>query len=254
MGAKHGFVDTPIYALFVEGLRDMTLTNTDFRISTFESARPWRSRTDAITEPAGRAAKRVLDLTLAAAALVVGLPVFLVLAALVKLDGGPVFFRQRRVGRDGELFAIVKFRSMAADAEARLAADPELLARYVANDFKLPADEDPRITRVGRLLRSTSLDELPQLWNVIRGEMSLVGPRPIVEDELLEYRVRGAQQAYLSGRPGMTGRWQASGRSLVGYDQRIQMDVAYRRDAGVLTDVAILLLTVVAVARRQGAH
>ena len=198
--------------------------------------------------------KRMFDVVVAFTVLVVALPALAAVALMVKRDGGPALFCQRRVGRDGRLFSMHKFRSMAVDAEERLRSDPELYGEYLANGYKLPAETDPRITRLGRFLRASSLDELPQLFNVLRGEMSVVGPRPIVEDELTEYRIRGGEAAYLRGRPGMTGMWQTSGRSLVGYDQRVEMDVRYVERAGVRTDVMIMFRTVAAVVRREGAH
>lgn len=200
------------------------------------------------------ACKRTYDVAVALAVLLVTLPTLLVIALLVRRDGGPALFRQNRIGRNGETFAMFKFRSMAVDAEERLRSDPALHEQYVANGFKLPAESDPRVTRLGRFLRASSLDEIPQLFNVLRGEMSVVGPRPIVEDELHEYRVRGGESAYLSARPGMTGLWQTSGRSLVGYDQRVEMDVEYVERASVRTDLSIMVRTVTVVLRREGAH
>lgn len=199
-------------------------------------------------------AKRILDVVVASGLLVLGLPLFVVVALVVKLDGGPVFFRQRRLGASGRLFELIKFRSMAVDAEDRLHADAHLYGTYIANGFKLPADQDPRLSRWGRFLRSSSLDELPQLFCVLKGDMSMVGPRPIVERELVEYTNRGAEDAYLSARPGLTGRWQVSGRSRTGYDQRVDFDLAYLREHSVAKDVRIILKTVLVVLRRIGAH
>jgi lipopolysaccharide/colanic/teichoic acid biosynthesis glycosyltransferase len=229
----------------------MTMTDVDVRVGIGEADATERPETTAVVRAA---LKRAVDVSIAFVALLVMLPVMVVLTVMVKRDGGPALFRQRRVGRGGELFAIYKFRSMAVDAEERLRSDPDLYAQYVANDFKLPADEDPRITRLGRFLRASSLDELPQLVNVLRGEMSMVGPRPVVAAELVEYRSRGAEAAYLSARPGVTGLWQTSGRSLVGYDERIEMDVTYLQRSSLRTDVSILVRTVGAVLRHEGAH
>lgn len=198
--------------------------------------------------------KRALDIVVAGALLVLSAPFLLFAALVVRRDGGPVLFSQRRMGTGGECFELRKFRSMAVDAEARLLAEPELHAAYVANGFKLTADEDPRLTRWGRFLRSTSLDELPQLLNVLKGDMSMVGPRPIVVPELEEYTSRGAEQAYLSSRPGLTGLWQVGGRSLVGYDDRVELDVRYAETGSFWTDVRVILKTVVVVLRRVGAH
>ena len=199
-------------------------------------------------------AKRTLDVVCALTLLLLTAPLLAVITLLVRRDGGPALFRQRRIGRGGDCFPVLKFRSMAVDAEERLRRDPALYRRYLANDFKLPADEDPRTTRLGCFLRSSSLDELPQLFNVLRGEMSMVGPRPIVEDELREYTSREAEDAYLCARPGLTGIWQATGRSTVGYETRVALDIAYVAEPSIWTDVKLLLLTVVAVIRRSGAY
>lgn len=202
-----------------------------------------------------RRGKRILDFVLGLG-LVVGLaPLWVVVALAVKAqDGGPVFFRQTRLGRGGRHFRIIKFRTMVVDAEARLHANPDLHARYVANDFKLGLKDDVRISRLGRFLRASSLDELPQLLNVIRGDMSLVGPRPIVHPELCQYTDRGAGDAYLHTRPGLTGLWQVSGRNRLGYNDRVRLDLDYMTTASPLTDLRILLRTPFAVLRRDGAH
>jgi lipopolysaccharide/colanic/teichoic acid biosynthesis glycosyltransferase len=198
--------------------------------------------------------KRAMDIVVATALLVLTAPLFLLIALIVRRDGGPILFSQRRVGTGGRIFEVQKFRSMAVDAEERLLADPDLHARYIANGFKLPADEDPRITRWGRFLRASSLDELPQLVSVLRGDMTMVGPRPIVEPELVEYRSRDAEDAYLSARPGLTGLWQVNGRSLVDYDQRVELDLRYLAERTVLCDLRILAKTVVVVLGRAGAY
>ena len=158
-----------------------------------------------LVSDAARWGKRTFDVTVACALLVLFAPLFLLVALAVKLhDGGPILFRQTRVGQGGRQFRIAKFRTMVVDAEARLRDNPELYARYVRNGFKLNLADDVRISRLGRFLRSSSLDELPQLVNVVRGEMSLVGPRPIVELELRHYTDRGAAAAYLH----IAGEWQ----------------------------------------------
>jgi exopolysaccharide production protein ExoY len=199
--------------------------------------------------------KRPFDVVTALGALVVLAPLLILVALAVTLsDGGPVLFRQTRLGRDGRRFQIAKFRTMATDAEARLEADPELHARYVANCFKLHPTEDPRIGRLGRFLRASSLDELPQLFNVISGEMSMVGPRPIVEKEIREYEERGAASSYLAATPGITGLWQVSGRSNLCYSQRIDLDVAYMADCSLANDLRILARTPLAVLQRSGAY
>jgi lipopolysaccharide/colanic/teichoic acid biosynthesis glycosyltransferase len=200
------------------------------------------------------AAKRAMDIAGATALLLLALPAFLVLASLVRMDGGPVFYAHQRVGRGGRLFGCLKFRSMVADADRRLAAlldrDPTARREWEATR-KLK--NDPRVTWVGRFLRATSLDELPQLINVLKGEMSLVGPRPVQAAELAAF-YGAAAQFYLSVRPGITGPWQVSGRSDTSYAQRVALDVGYVTHPSLLQDVKILLRTPVAVLARRGAY
>jgi Undecaprenyl-phosphate galactose phosphotransferase WbaP len=199
-------------------------------------------------------AKRALDIIGAGVGLVLLAPFFLIVALMVRADGGPAFFAHQRVGRGGKLFGCLKFRSMVVDSQARLesllANDPVARAEWEATR-KLK--NDPRITRIGRFLRSTSLDELPQLINVLRGEMSLVGPRPVQEAEIDRYY--GASAAhYMAVRPGITGLWQVSGRSETSYESRVALDVAYVSRPSLLADISILLRTPVAVLSRRGAH
>jgi exopolysaccharide production protein ExoY len=198
--------------------------------------------------------KRGLDIVVALGLIVAAFPLFWLVALVVRIEGGPVFFTQRRLGQGGRIIHVRKFRSMAPDAEERLRSDPELFDRYVANGFKLPSDEDPRLSRWGRFLRSSSLDELPQLLSVLRGDMSMVGPRPIVEPELIEYTSRGAHDAFLAARPGLTGLWQVSGRSSLSYDQRVELDLEYLAHPSLLADLKIVARTAGVVVRRVGAH
>jgi Undecaprenyl-phosphate galactose phosphotransferase WbaP len=199
-------------------------------------------------------AKRALDIIGAGVGLVLLAPFFLIVALMVRADGGPAFFAHQRVGRGGKLFGCLKFRSMVVDSQARLesllANDPVARAEWEATR-KLK--NDPRITRIGRFLRSTSLDELPQLINVLLGEMSLVGPRPVQEAEIDRYY--GASAAhYMAVRPGITGLWQVSGRSETSYESRVALDVSYVSRPSLLADISILLRTPVAVLSRRGAH
>ena len=199
-------------------------------------------------------AKRALDIAGAGALLLLGAPVFLLLALLVRADGGPAFYAHERIGRGGRRFGCLKFRSMVVDSAARLeallAADPAARAEWEATR-KLR--HDPRITWIGRFLRATSLDELPQLINVLRGDMSLVGPRPVVAAELAAHYGAAAEH-YLSVRPGITGLWQVSGRSDTSYAQRVALDVRYATNPSLLEDVRILLRTPAAVLLRRGAY
>jgi exopolysaccharide biosynthesis polyprenyl glycosylphosphotransferase len=197
--------------------------------------------------------KRVLDLVLASVLLVLCSPILLGLAIAVRLSSpGRAIYGQRRLGRYARSFKCYKFRSMYTDAEQRLQSDPELREEYVRNGFKLPDGQDPRITPLGRVLRRTSLDELPQLWNVIRGDMSLVGPRPIVPAEIKHYQ--DDSQMLLLLQPGITGLWQVSGRSNLAYPERTDLELEYVEKWSLSRDLRILSATVPAVLARRGAH
>jgi exopolysaccharide production protein ExoY len=200
-------------------------------------------------------AKRVVDVVLTLISLIALAPLMLVLWCYCRVDGGPACFGHVRVGRYGREFRCRKFRTMVVDAEAvlarHLAENAPARAEWEANR-KLTAD--PRVTRMGRLLRASSFDELPQLFNVLQGDMSLVGPRPVVRAELAQfYGSRGAA-AYLSVRPGVTGLWQVSGRSDVDYARRVALDTDYVRNASLWLDARILCRTVKVVLLRQGAR
>jgi lipopolysaccharide/colanic/teichoic acid biosynthesis glycosyltransferase len=164
-------------------------------------------------------AKRSIDIALSMLLLVLACPVVLAIAPAIKIESpGSALFAHERLGRGGRRFRCLKFRSMRNGAHEELLSDPSLRMIYQRNDYKMPVELDPRITRVGRFLRRSSLDELPQLMNVLAGDMSLVGPRPIVRDELRFYRDR--QILFLSVTPGITGEWQIQGRNRIGYPDR----------------------------------
>ena len=202
--------------------------------------------------PARSRRKRALDLALVVATAPVVLPLGLLTALLVKVTSrGPVLFGQERVGLGGERFTMYKFRTMHRDAERLLQQDPALWNDYVTNGFKLPAEIDSRITPLGRFLRRSSLDELPQVLNVFGGTMSWVGPRPVVPDEVDNYGERRA--VYLSVRPGITGAWQVNGRSTVIYPDRVDIDAEYVREWSLWLDVKILVRTPIAVLSTRGA-
>ena len=198
-----------------------------------------------------RVAKRVLDILLAAAAIVALAPLLLTTAALIKLESpGPVLFRQWRVGRRGRAFPMYKFRSMFIDAEARLA---ELAAKNESGGgvlFKMK--EDPRVTRVGRIIRRYSIDELPQLINILRGEMSIVGPRPALPAEVEQYSA--ADRKRLQAKPGLTCLWQIGGRSDLSFEEQVGLDLNYLKGQNVLTDIEIIAKTVPAVINGKGAY
>lgn len=183
--------------------------------------------------------KRALDVTAALLLLVLAAPLLLTGAVAVLItSGSPVLFGHRRLGRHGVPFRCWKLRTMQTDAELVLSTVPQLREQYVANGYKLPVAEDPRVTPLGRFLRRTHLDELPQLLNVLNGTMSLVGPRPVVEDELFNYGERGAE--LLRVRPGIIGEWTSRGRERPPYPERADVELTYvgrhslRRDLGIL--------------------
>jgi exopolysaccharide biosynthesis polyprenyl glycosylphosphotransferase len=193
--------------------------------------------------------KRAVDLVFASVLLVVGLPLLAAVAIAIKLcDGGPVFYRQTRVGRHGQTFSMLKFRSMVVGADRLLA---ELRDQNVSDGLLFKLRDDPRVTRVGRWLRRTSIDELPQLWHVVRGEMSLVGPRPLAvsADDFAD-----AAAERHTVLPGMTGYWQLSGGSDLTYDEMVRLDLSYIRNWSLWLDLRLLLRTVpVLLNRRHGA-
>jgi Undecaprenyl-phosphate galactose phosphotransferase WbaP len=201
----------------------------------------------------GHAVKRVFDIVASMSAIVVLSPVLIVIATLVKLDGGPALYGHTRVGRHGKKFRCLKFRSMVVNSEQvlkdLLARDPEARAEW-EREFKLK--NDVRVTRIGRFLRRTSLDELPQFWNVLRGEMSFVGPRPIIDQELERYGE--ASKYYLMATPGITGLWQVSGRNDVDYATRVSLDVSYVENWTFRKDIGILFKTFFVVIRGTGAY
>jgi Undecaprenyl-phosphate galactose phosphotransferase WbaP len=205
-----------------------------------------------LARPFSRVLKLVFDQVAASVLLVLLAPLLLTLAMLVRADGGPALYRHRRIGAGGRVFDCIKFRSMVKDADRVLrrvlATNPAAAAEWAATQ-KLR--DDPRVTRIGRFLRRSSLDELPQLLNVIRGEMSLVGPRPIVQAEVARY---GADiEHYYAAKPGVTGLWQVSGRSDMSYGRRVKLDAWYVRNWTLWHDIAILFKTIPAVFLQRGA-
>ena len=202
----------------------------------------------------GSIVTRTFDIVIAVAVILFALPLLVVVAVSVKLqDRGPVLFAHERVGEYGRVFRCLKFRSMVMDSEQRLA---ELLRRDPISRSEWERDhklrKDPRVTRLGDFLRRSSLDELPQLLNVLRGEMSIVGPRPIVTAEIPRYGWRF--QHYCAVKPGITGLWQVSGRNDVSYRRRVAMDSIYARRKSLAWDLGLLLLTVPAVLFASGSY
>lgn len=195
-------------------------------------------------------AKRGFDIVVAVIGLVILSPLMALIALAIRLDSpGPIIFRQTRCGKDGRPFTFLKFRGMVEDAEARRGElDP--LNEVDGPIFKMRCD--PRVTRVGRFLRKTSLDELPQLWNVLRGEMSLVGPRPPIPTEVAQYAIW--HRGRLSAPGGITGLWQVSGRSGLSFDEMVQLDIRYIQQWSIWMDLRILAQTVLVVVLTRGAY
>jgi exopolysaccharide biosynthesis polyprenyl glycosylphosphotransferase len=187
------------------------------------------------------AMKRMIDICGAIVGLVLTAPVFLIVAILIKLEDskGPVFFKQQRVGKNGSLFYMYKFRSMVSNAEELLAS---LLDKNEVSGHMFKMKEDPRITKVGKFIRKTSLDELPQFWNVLRGDMSLVGPRPPLPREVKEYSAYHKQRLQVT--PGCTGLWQVSGRNELGFEEMVELDLKYIATRNIFFDIKIILKTI----------
>ena len=201
-------------------------------------------------KPVYRFFKRLFDVVMSVLAIIVLSPVYLVIAILIKCDSrGPVFYKHHRLGKNGKPFGMYKFRSMVVDADKKLGELPDEMQEEYEENYKI--SDDPRVTKIGRFLRKTSLDEIPQFINVIKGEISLVGPRPIVERELEKYGDN--KEKFLSVIPGITGNWQANGRSDVTYKERMELELYYVDNASFWLDIAILFKTVFAVFKRDGA-
>lgn len=194
--------------------------------------------------------KRIIDIIGSIVGLVVLSPVFLILAIIIKLDSkGPVIFAHKRLGYKGQIIKVFKFRSMVTNAEQLIESLPEDQKLQFYRNFKL--DNDPRITKIGHFLRKTSLDELPQLLNILKGDLTIVGPRPIVEKEIMMYGKYGKK--LLSVKPGLTGFWQVNGRSDTTYEERVQLDMEYIDKRNIFMDIAIIFKTFGAVFRERGA-
>jgi len=195
--------------------------------------------------------KRIMDIVGAVCGLILLSPVFLVLSLIVKIDSkGPVFFGHKRLGYKGKIIKVYKFRSMVTNAEELLNNLNEEQKKEFEQNFKL--ENDPRVTKIGDFLRRTSLDELPQLVNILKGELSIVGPRPIVEKEIELYGQYGKK--LLTVKPGLTGNWQANGRSDTTYEERVQLDMDYIDNRTIWMDIMIILKTFVVVFKREGAR
>lgn len=196
--------------------------------------------------------KRLFDILVSAFSLVILSPLFLIIFLLIKIDSkGSVFYKHKRIGKNGEYIYLYKFRSMYIDSKERLEEllkDPKIKKEWEEN-FKL--ENDPRITRVGNILRKTSLDELPQLLNILKGDMSLVGPRPVIDGEIEKYGKN--KDKFLSVTPGLTGWWACNGRSCTSYEDRIKLELYYIDNCSIMLDIKCIFKTALAVIKRDGA-
>lgn len=199
-----------------------------------------------------RIIKRVFDVLISGISLVLLSPLFLIIALSIKLNSkGKVFYKHKRIGKNGEYIYLYKFRSMYSDSKERLEEmlkDPKIKKEWEEN-FKL--SNDPRITKIGALLRKASLDELPQLLNILRGDMSIVGPRPIIDDEIKKYGIN--KDKLLSVTPGLTGWWACNGRSCTSYDDRMKLELYYVDNKSIKLDIKIIIKTFISVIKRNGA-
>lgn len=194
--------------------------------------------------------KRIVDVILSFIGLIVLSPAFLFLSIVIKLDSkGPVFFAHKRIGKNGNTIKIYKFRTMHENAEAMIENFTEEQMKEYKENYKLK--EDPRITRIGKILRKTSLDELPQILNILKGELSIIGPRPVVESELDKYGPNKSK--FLSVKPGLTGYWQANGRSSTTYEERMDMELYYIENRSLWLDIKLFFKTIISVIKREGA-
>lgn len=195
--------------------------------------------------------KRIIDIIIGVIGLIICLPIFVIIGIIIKIDSkGPIFFKHKRIGKHGKKIEIYKFRTMMDNAEEAMKNFTEEQKKEFAENFKL--ENDPRVTRVGKILRKTSLDELPQIINILKGEMSIIGPRPIVKSELEKYG--NNQGKFLSVAPGLTGYWAANGRSDVSYEERMALELYYVENRSLILDLKIFFKTIWSVLRGRGAR
>lgn len=194
--------------------------------------------------------KRLIDIIGSSVLILLFLPVWIIVPILIKLDSpGPVFYRQKRVGQNGRSFSIIKFRTMITNADEYWKQNPKLFEKFKKGSWKLTVDEDPRITKLGRVLRQTSIDEFPQVFNILFGTMSLVGPRPVrdieIADAIKRYGVdiKKDIDMALTAKPGLSGPWQVSGRNDIPWDRRLKIDAVYAHDRSLFRDFAIMIKT-----------
>ena len=198
--------------------------------------------------------KRVFDISIALVGMIVLVIVTIILAIFYSFgkNKGKIFFSQERIGLNGKRFKIYKYRSMVENAQEILKKDPKLYKKYIENSYKLLPEEDPRMTRLGRFIRKHSIDEIPQFINILKGDMSFIGPRPVIAEELLQYGERAPK--FLSVKPGATGWWQVSGRSEVGYSERCDVELYYVDNCSLKLDAKIFFLELKRIITRDAAY
>lgn len=235
-----------------EGMAD-SYSSSEFEQTAGDSTAnlQWLNRTKVTSRWGYQLLKRLFDIVASLCGLIILSPVFLIIALLIKFDDphGPVFFSQIRVGQDGQKFRMYKFRSMCVNAEAKLA---ELMTKNEVDGAMFKMKHDPRVTKIGHFIRKTSIDELPQLLNVLLGNMSLVGPRPPLPREVAEYTNYDRQRLLV--KPGCTGLWQVSGRNDVGFQEMVDLDIRYIRQSSVKFDLQIIWATVAIIFHPNGAY
>lgn len=198
--------------------------------------------------------KRLFDIFIALVGVIVLVIVTIILATFYSFgkNKGRIFFSQERIGLNGKTFKIYKYRSMVENAEEILKRNPKLYKKYIENSYKLLPEEDPRMTRLGKFIRKYSIDEIPQFINILKGEMSFIGPRPVIEEELLQYGERVSK--FLSVKPGATGWWQVSGRSEIGYPERCDMELYYVDNCSFKLDMKIFFLELKRIITKDAAY
>ena len=198
--------------------------------------------------------KRVFDISIALVGMIVLVIATIILAVFYSFgkNKGKIFFSQERIGLNGKRFKIYKYRSMVENAQEILKKDPKLYQKYIENSYKLLPEEDPRMTRLGRFIRKHSIDEIPQFINILKGDMSFIGPRPVIAEELLQYGERALK--FLSVKPGATGWWQVSGRSEVGYPERCDVELYYVDNCSLKLDIKIFFLELKRIITRDAAY
>ena len=198
--------------------------------------------------------KRLFDISIALVGMIVLVIVTIILAIFYSFgkNKGKIFFSQERIGLNGKRFKIYKYRSMVENAEEILKKDQKLYKKYIENSYKLLPEEDPRMTRLGRFIRKHSIDEIPQFINILKGDMSFIGPRPVIEEELLQYGERASK--FLSVKPGVTGWWQVSGRSEIGYPERCDMELYYVDNFSFKLDMKIFFLELKRIITKDAAY